>query len=206
MMLREGEFMSFENTVDLVRMEYDNACDAYDRALHRDRMLRAENAAEMGGSVSYGKNDRIVDSACMDSAKVGISTAYERAVDAIDRDMAAAEAKLVSAPSTEAANYCLAISGRDDMTEDEVAAALNRYPDHATQHAVLAAAKRSGLHGFAGLTAVEMDIERLRSLRQDVDASFTVWNISGSSEGSRYLRRAAFGGDGSISDLRRILS
>lgn len=111
-----------------------------------------------------------------------VHKAHDKALEAVDARLRAAEAELVAPPSDEAARYAATIATRDDMTEGEVAAALGRYHDHTTQKAILAAAARSNVWSFVGMTDAEQSVRDLNALRQEVVRDFTVTNLPNMSD------------------------
>ena len=143
---------------------FDDTVRELDRLKELDRVEQARNGVmHISADFAYDDNRAMAHSI--------VTGARERAQGIIDREIKLAEERLVEAPSTEAANYCAAISGRTDMTEDEVNAALAKYADHASQKAIRMAAKASGLL-VGAMTETERDIAAMRALRSSVSNTY----------------------------------
>ena len=186
---------------------YDEAVAAVTRGLERDTARKVSNARP-GDTVRM--SDRIEDEGISNSVSADIAAAREKAMREITRGLDRAQKKLTDAPTTEAANYIVAISQRDDMTADEIAAALDRYKGHAAQHAIRAAAKRSGVTQYVGLTDAEREVDAYRSLAGAVGEYFSLYQITSGAGVRNALTRQNFitigkGGDpASVKELNAI--
>ena len=168
---------------------YDEAVAACERGLQQDTARKVGNA-KPGETIRL--NDRIEDAEISATVSAAIGQAREKAMDAITRGLDRAQKKLTDAPTAEAANYIVAISQRDDMTADEIAAALDRYKGHAAQHAIRAAAKRSGVTQYVGQTDAEREVEAYRALAGAVGQYFTIFAIEGGAGVRNKLTRETF--------------
>lgn len=168
--------------------QYTKACDVYDYNRALDRARTASNAKD-GQTVKFG--NQFKNKALFDDTNLSISVARGEAKRIVADAKRRVELAITDAPTADEANYITAISGRDDMTEAEVNAALNRYHSHAAQHAIVAAAKRSGLRGYHK-TEVEAACEALDKMEQEIDKEFSLMRINNSSKGMRTLTRNNF--------------
>lgn len=141
------------------RKEYEDICI-------QDRIEQVS-----AGATSI-KTKGFASSARANDARACVNTARARAFNLIDRELNKAQTELVAAPSAEAANYVSSISGRSDLTADEVKAGLSRYREHSAQKAIRAAAYRSGLKEYAGRTDAETYLADLRTLKDDVSKTY----------------------------------
>ena len=149
----------------------------YKRLQERDRMEQARAGAERIDSKRFAFKE-------IEQEAIGIvRDAGAKALSIIDAELEKAGGALVEAPSAEAANYVLTIAARDNMTADEVQAGLSKYHDHASQKAIKAAAVRSGLHQFGGLTEAETYVADLRNLRDDVGRTYAPYGFSEITDG-----------------------
>lgn len=181
--------MTIENVAEQVAQAYDGALTAYHNAQERDRM---EQARETGGVNSNGK---FAYEQFENDANNAVYAQRDSAMNAIKTALASREAELTEAPSAEAVNYLAAIAGRDDLSNDEVNAALDRYgKTHAAQKAIISAGKRSGLAFTDTRTDTEQDIAALRDLASTVEREFSPLKISGTSEGGAWLVKAGMRG------------
>lgn len=144
----------------------NGALAGYERSKESDRVAQARSGATTIQTKSFA-NEGIKKQAHAD-----IFAARDKALSAIDRETERVMGDLSKAPSTEAANYIAAIAQRDDLSADEVSAALGRYTDHASQKAIRSAAARSGLR-CGSKTLEESYIDDLRTLRKDVIDTYT---------------------------------
>lgn len=158
---------------------FDYAVDAVDRAVQADHNRQMENARKTGGNVSF-KNDRIIHGDLMEQAQQSVSIARDDALKVIGKARNEARSILTDAPTDEEARYIVAVQGRDDMTREEVEAALARYKGHSAQHAIRAAAKRSGLKDIGITTEAERRIEMLDALNDRIGRDFNYYAIVGS--------------------------
>ena len=184
--------MDTSNLVANIEGNYDAATDAIDRGVQADH-FRIVQGAKNGASVTL-RDDRITDEGLAARAVQSVGAARDDALKVIDKEIASARRKMVDAPSADEANYISAISQRDDMTREEVGAALDRYTSHAAQHAIRAAAKRSGLKDVSLATDVERHIDDLHHLRANVVQEFDYFNILNASPTRRHIVRDSFKG------------
>ena len=168
--------------------QYTKACEAYDYNRSLDRARTASNAKD-GQTIKFG--NQFKNKALLEDTSLSISVARGEAKRIVADAKRRVELAITDAPSTDEANYITAISGRDDMTEAEVNAALNRYHSHAAQHAIVAAAKRSGLRGYHR-TEVEAANDALDQMNAAIENDFTLMSIGNSSEGRRTVTRNNF--------------
>lgn len=181
--------MTIENVAEQVAQAYDGALTAYKDAKERDRM---EQARITGG---VNNNGKFAYERFENEAKSAVYAERDRAMNAINTALASREAELTQAPSAEAVNYLAAISGRDDLSNDEINAALDRYgKTHAAQKAIISAGKRSGLSFIDTRTDTEQDIAALRGLASIVEREFNPLKISGKSEGGAWIIKAGIRG------------
>ena len=180
----------------------DNARTDYAYCQKRDRMEQAaDGATNIRGGFVYDHNKA-------DAANV-LSSARSKALYAIDRQIKNAEGKLTDAPTTDEANYIVAISGRTDYTRDEMNAALSRYRSHSAQKAIINAAKASKLVPDSYMTDEERDIADLRDLRADVDRTYSTVNFEKMTDGMAAITTAgysSFAGGGSSMDALDVFS
>ena len=174
--------MTIENIAGTVAQAYDGALAAYRNAQGRDRLEQARTTN--GEMFAYERIENAIE------------TQRETAMNAINAALASRENDLAAAPSAEAANYLTAISGRDDMSADEVNAALNLYGDtHAARKAILGAAKRSGVSITDATTETERDITALRELAATVEQEFSPLKFRNMSECASWLVKADIMGE-----------
>ena len=179
-----------------VQEAYDSAIRITDSALRNDRVLQAENAGD-GSTVTFGnsiKNERL-----RKDATDSVCSARLKAHKAVERALSGARGALTDPPSTDEANYIVAVSVRDDLTEYEVHAALDRYKSHSAQRAIRNAAKRSGLKTIDGMTETEATIEALEKMDELIDREFSLDRLCRSSVGSRCIARNMFAAVGDTS-------
>lgn len=172
--------MSISTTGQAVARAYEHACREVDNALQL-QMRAAAEGSKPGQTVTMPKR---MTGEYFDMANRGVSAARAEALETIAKARKHASGKLVEAPSAEAANYCATLQGRDDLTEREVMAALSKYPNHSAQQAILAAARRSGIH--TGMVSEQQaDLDALDALESEVQKQFTPFAISEASKGFR---------------------
>ena len=177
--------MTIENVAEQVAQAYDGAFTAYRHAQERDRM---EQARVTGGVNSNGK---FAYEQFENEANNAVYAQCKNAMNAINTALASREAELTEAPSAEAVNYLASIAGRDDLSNDEINAALDRYgKTHAAQKAIISAGKRSGLSFIDTRTDTEQDIAALRDLAYKVEREFTPLQMNGMSEGRAWIVKA----------------
>lgn len=155
---------------------YDGAVREYGMAVEADRSAQARDGAkEIKDGFAYPYFEQ--------NAQDAVFNARARALDEISREMTVQSRKLTAPPSESAARYIASISGRDDLTADEVRAALDTYTDHPTQHAVLAAAVRSGLKEYLDeKTETERYIDDIRKAESDVVRFFTPHSVGNATQ------------------------
>lgn len=139
---------------------YGEAVQCWQTMAGQDRSIQAQDA-EAGQTIVF--SPVISDDDLRQRAEAEVYAKRDAALQAVQSERESAQRELSNAPTNQEANYIMAISTRDDLTEAEVTAGLERYRSHAAQHAISAAAKRSGLTAFC----VDTDAERyLRNLDQ----------------------------------------
>lgn len=153
---------------------YDKAIKLYNDYIQKDRI----DAVTAGATELPSKG--FIDKANEQAAVQGILGIKYDLLDFLNEQKEAVKDKLTEPPSTKAAAYIAAISGRSDLTIEEVEAALDRYTDHATQHAVYAAAKRSGMNHYYGKTDAEIYSEDLDYMAAQVENVFSPFSFSAS--------------------------
>lgn len=164
--------MTIDNVIEQVARCYDAALAAYRSAQKRGG---AGQAPAAGGQLDGGASNAVY-------------TQRDNAMNAIRAALASREAELTEAPSAEAVNYLAAIAGRENMSADEIGAALDRYGNtHAAQKAILCAAQRSGVSLTDTRTETERDIAALRELAAKVEREFSPLKFGNMSEGKRWL-------------------
>lgn len=181
--------INIERIADSVASQYEQACKDFDRCRAKDRAQVATNSKD-GQTVSFGT--RFEDKAIFDDANLSVSVARGEAHRIIAEAKNRVDKAITDAPSADEANYIAAISGRDDMSEAEVKAAMNRYRSHAAQHAIVAAANRSGLKGYY-MTEAEAISEALDKMDFEIERAFSMSSIGNGSEGERIVTRNSFG-------------
>lgn len=167
-----------------ITLNYNWASDAIDTALQDDHDRQAREAQRRGGSVTF-RNDRIMAADLQERAMQSVDIARDDALKAVDKALDEARNAITDAPTDDEARYIVAVAGRDDMTRDEIAAALSRYKGHAAQHAIRAAAKRSGLKGIGITTEAERRLDALNAIRNAVEKDFAYYSILGSDHAKR---------------------
>ena len=174
--------MKVERVADTAKRCYLDACGSVEIAMRDDRMQQAAD-----GRTSI--NNRFVYDDIRQRAARSVEMSRKEALEAIEAARKRATDALTEAPTNEEANYILSISGRDDLTENEIAAALNRYSSHAAQRAIVAAANRSGkkLIVPSGMTEAEREISLLDDLENRVNDNFSLDKIANTSEGGRFV-------------------
>lgn len=177
--------MTIENVAEKVAQAYDGALNSYRYAQESDRM---EQARVTGG---VSKTDKFAYEQFENDANNAVYAERDRAMNAINTALASREAELTEAPSAEAVNYLAAIAGRDDLSNDEINAALDRYgKTHAAQKAIISAGKRSGLTFIDSRTDTEQDIAALRNLAYKVEREFSPLKIGTLSDGQAWIVKA----------------
>lgn len=178
--------MTIDGTRDVVERAYDAAFAGVQTAKEHDRMMTARNAT--GRSVQFARPGKYINACCEDEAASAVYTAKERAMSAIESAMGKCEREMTKAPSAETVSFLATIANRDDLSKDEIAAALEHHgATHAAQKAIIAAAKRSGVYLADTRTEQEQDIAALRNLAGQVDSAFLPWRISSSSEANGWF-------------------
>ena len=181
--------MTIENVAEQVAQAYDGALTAYKDARERDRM---EQARVTGG---VSKTNKFAYEQFENDANNAVYAERDRAMNAINTALASREAELTEAPNAEAVNYLAAIANRDDMSADEINAALDRYgKTHTAQKAILSAAKRSGVSFMDTRTDTERDISALRELASTVEREFSPLKIGTVSDGQAWIVKAGMRG------------
>ena len=183
---------------------YSSARNSYANALAADRYDLAMNA----GNKPVTFTNKIVGVERKQNAASEIYQAHDAALSAIDAELAKASRAMTEPPTDEAARFIIAISSRDNLSEDEVMAALDRYHGHAVEKAILSAASRSGLRGFPTTTAAENDVSDLRELAGAVDRFITPSNIETATDGKSALIEnmfTQFGEGAAMNDLAAML-
>ena len=163
----------------------DGAISSYDRLKEYDRVAQAQDGATAIKTRGFG--NKTVEN----EANSVVYGARERALSAIDREISRVSGDLSTPPSTEAANYIASIAQRNDLSADEVSAALSRYKDHASQKAIKAAASRSGVN-FGSYTQEEIYLDELRALRGEVDRTYSAGNFANGSGAFFGVRNAQY--------------
>ena len=177
--------MEVSKLAEQVAQEYDAARNAYKRAQECDRMeqARRDGAVTEQRRFKYAEFEQHANSA--------VFSARERALTSVEKAMNEARAELTRAPSSEAVSYLTSIASRNDMTADEINAAMDKYGgNHSVEKALLSAASRSGMHVLDTRTHAEKTIDDLRTMSGKVDRYFTPLNISNTSESGAWLARA----------------
>lgn len=164
--------MSKEQLSQELSSAYQMAINAYNDCVQSDRFEQVQNGAshiaEGWGSDKWRQ-----------SAETQVYAIREKARAAIERERLQIEREMTEAPDTEAANYITSIKGRTDLSPAEVEAALKRYPTHAAQKAIRAAAIASGLTRYEGQgTAQEQYLSILEAKAQSIEKAFTCDRIS----------------------------
>lgn len=161
-------------------------------ALEADHVEQARNGAERI------VQNRFAYDVYRNQAVDALNRARKTALDAIGEAIADAEKALTDPPTAEAANYILAVSQRSDMSEREVQAALDRYPGHASQKAILSAAIRSDIKYFGSTTEAERDVESLASLQKSASNTYSTLDaFMGMSAGQAAIAKAEYESYGS---------
>lgn len=180
---------TFETAAAEVARAYESACKSH------DSMLNVE-CAQVAGHAAPGQSVKLpsrTSGEYRSQASAAIISARDEALAAIEKARRANNAALVKAPDTETTNYILSISGRDDLTESEVSAALERYRGHAAQSAILAAAKRSGLKAYGYVSSdEELTAAALDDMEREIMDKFSIFRIENASEGMRSITRRGF--------------
>ena len=166
---------------DEVLASYRAARQAFTLAKERDLMKQAREATNK--RVTIGGSNKITDPDIEASFRSDVWAAHDEALASIDKRLAKASREMSEPPTEEAARYIVSISGRKNLTRDEVDAALDRYKGHAVERAIYTAAAESGLRGYGGKTAVENDVDDLRTLYSDVDKAIQPSSFYGRSDG-----------------------
>lgn len=183
--------MTFENVSEAVAQAYDDAVYAYDTARENDRAWTARNAGN-AKSVTFSKGFNNSD--FEHEANGAVYAARDRALSSIEKALDAREAQLTKPPSAEAVAYITAISARDNLTADELQAAMDKYgSNHTAAKAILGAAKRSG-HMVDDVTEVERDIAGLRNLAANTERAFSPFSISDGNSWTRWAAKQSFRG------------
>lgn len=170
--------MNNDSLFNEIAANFDNAAAAVVKGLRNDHDRLAQDASRKGDTVSFF-NDRIVNADIKDDVTNYVNAYRRESLEAIERERAKALQAVTDAPTTEEANYIVSLQGRSDMTRAEVDAALTRYKGHAAQHAIRAAAKRSGLDDVPLMTEAECRVEMLNRLSNAVSDAFSFNGIIG---------------------------
>ena len=184
--------MTFENVSEAVAQAYDEAVYAYDTARENDRAYTAMNAGN-AKSVTFAKGFNNPD--YENEANGAVYAARDRALSSIEKALDAREAQLTKPPSAEALAYITSIAARDNLTADELQAAMDKYGknNHTAAKAILGAAKRSG-HLVDDVTEVERDIAWLRNLAATTERAFSPFSISDGNSWTRWAAKQSFKG------------
>lgn len=176
--------MSRKLTAKALTDAYEDAISEYKAALQSDHFQAVQaGATQLPAGFANKDNEQ--------AAHSRIYAHMYRALNAIKEQKEAVKDKLVEPPTYEEAAYIAAISGRDDMTREEINAALERFGNHSTQHSVLMAAKRSGLADYYEKTDAERYSEDLDFMAEQVGKIISPFNISKSAdaEGKQLIER-----------------
>lgn len=185
----ERQRMTIDNVAEQVVQAYEGALKSYRNAQESDRMEQAR----VTGRVSSG--DKFAYAHFEDVATNAVYAERDRAMNAVNAALASREAELTAPPSAEAVNYLASIAGRDDLSDDEVNSALDRYgKTHAAQKAIINAAKRSGVLIVDARTETERDIQALRELAARVEREFSPLKMSAVTDGKAWLIKAGMRG------------
>lgn len=149
---------------------YNDAVSSYGVNAQVDRRAMLEGLP-VGATVPAARG--ITDNYLRERALGALDKKRQEAHAAIDRERQAVERELTNAPTTEEANYILSISSRNDMTDAEIQAGLKRYSSHAAQHAIAAAAQRSGKTAYVMQTDTEVYLNDLNELEGIINRAFT---------------------------------
>ena len=180
---------TFETAAAEVARAYESACRSHDNVLDAECAQAMRDAAP-GQSVKLPNK---TSGEYRSQASESIIAARDEALTAIAKARRANNAALVAAPSMEASNYILSIQGRDDLSESEVRAALERYSGHAAQSAILAAAKRSGVKTYGYVSSdEELTATALDDMEREVMSRFSIFHIEDASPGMRSMTKRGF--------------
>ena len=180
--------MSRETLAKKLAQLYSEAVNQYQFYVGQARAQQAQ-AAEAGQTVTITPG--IADEELRKRAEAEVFAKREAALQAVQSEREAANRELTNAPTTDEANYILAISTRDDLTETEALAGLERYKSHAAQHAIASAAKRSGLRHIIASTDTERYLRDLAELEREVNKAFSPFDILAASEGKKLVTATA---------------
>ena len=193
---------------DSLITSYRAASQSYATAKERDAMKQAREATATNKRVILGGSNKIADTGIYEQYRTDVWAMHDEALSSIDAYMAQAARAISEPPSDEAARYIVSISGRKNLTADEVAAALDRYSgQHAAEKAILSAAWESGVRGFGNSTEAENDVNDLRALRSFVDKAITPDKFTGGSGAYAAMTEAAldnFGNGGELDALKGL--
>lgn len=176
--------MSRKLTAKALTDAYEDAVNDYKAALENDHFQAVKaGATQLPAGFASKDNEQ--------AAHNRIYANMYRALDVIKEQKEAVKDKLIEPPTYEEAAYITAISGRDDLTREEINAALERYGNHNTQHAVLMAAKRSGFPDYYDKTDAERYSEDLDYMAEQVGRLISPFNIpeSAGAEGRQLVER-----------------
>lgn len=176
--------MSRKLTAKALTDAYEDAISEYKNALQHDHFQAVQaGATQLPAGFASKDNEQAANSR--------VYAIMHRALDAINEQKEAVKDKLIEPPTYEEAAYITAISGRDDLTREEINAALERYGNHNTQHAVLMAAKRSGFADYYNKTDAERYSEDLDFMAGQVGRIISPFNIAESTgaEGRQLVER-----------------
>ena len=176
--------MSRETLAKTLKQLYTEAVEQYAFYANQSRAQEAQ-AAKTGQTVTFTAG--IADDTLRQRAEGEIYAKHEAALQAVQKERAATERELTNAPTTDEANYILAISTRDDLTEAEAKAGLDRYHSHAAQHAIASAAKRSGLNHIFASTDTERYLRDLADVEYEVNRAFSPLAILSASESQQLV-------------------
>ena len=180
--------MSRETLANTLAQLYSEAVDGYAFYANQSR-AQAAQAAEAGQTITIAPG--IVDEELRNRANADINAKREAALQAVQSEREAAKRELTNAPTDAEANYIVAISTRDDLTEAEALAGLERYHSHAAQHAIASAAKRSGLRHIIASTDTERYLNDLADVERQINRAFSPFDIMAASDGQKLANVAA---------------
>jgi len=161
------------------------------RELDAIKMDDREDQVHMGATTIKTDGFAIADN--RDRAMKVVANANASAKMIVDEAVKAVEKLLTDAPDEDAGRYIASIADRSDLKENEIRAALERYSGHAAQHAILAAASRSGVDKFGRKTDVEQALDSLAKLNNDVDRLYGLGMVNvGVSDSTAVLAKAVY--------------
>ena len=128
-------------------------------------------------------------------ANGAVYSARDRALDHIGKALESREADMTRPPSAEALGYITSIAARDNLSADEVNAALSKYGNnHTAAKAIYAAAVRSGHKYIDTTTETAKAVSSLRNMAAQVERNFSPVSIGGASEGQRWVVKQSLSG------------